>query len=83
MDTESLSSRQVRWAQELSRYYLRINYRQGKANAVVDTLSRFPQRSQDEEKKLWAENGQILHRLQNLLTSASLASLFSRPSYLH
>ncbi len=27
MDTKSLSSRQVRWAQELSRYYFRIDYR--------------------------------------------------------
>ena len=27
MDTKSLSSRQVRWAQELSRYHFRINYR--------------------------------------------------------
>ena len=26
IDTKSLSSRQVRWAQELSRYYFRINY---------------------------------------------------------
>ena len=27
MDTKSLSSRQVRWAQELSCYHFRINYR--------------------------------------------------------
>ncbi len=27
MDTKSLSSRQVRWAQELSRYYFQIDYR--------------------------------------------------------
>ena len=26
MNTKSLSSRQVRWAQELSRYHLRIDY---------------------------------------------------------
>ena len=39
MDTKSLSSRQVRWAQELSRYHFRINYRQGKANGAADTLS--------------------------------------------
>ena len=26
MDTKSLSSHQVRWAQELSRYYFRIDY---------------------------------------------------------
>ena len=52
MDTKSLSSRQVRWAQELSRYHFWIDYRQGKANGAADALSRFPQRSQDEEEKL-------------------------------
>ena len=82
MDTKSLSSRQVRWAQELSRYHFQINYCQGKANAAADALSRFPQRSQDEENELRAENGRILHRLQNSLTSANLASL-STPSHLH
>ena len=83
MDTKSLSFRQVRWAQELSWYHFQINYCQGKANAAADALSRFPQRSQDEEEKLQAENGQILYCLQNSLTSASLASLSSRPSHLH
>ncbi len=38
MDTKSLSSRHVRWAQELSRYHVRIDYRQGKANGAADTL---------------------------------------------
>ena len=38
-------------------------------------MSRFPQRSQDEKNELRAENGQILHCLQNLLTNASLAGL--------
>ena len=52
MDTKSLSSRQVRWAQELSRYHFQIDYRQGKANAAADALSRFSQRSQDEKDKL-------------------------------
>ena len=52
IDTKSLSSRQVRWAQELSQYYFQIDYCQGKANAAVDALSRFLQRSQDEEEKL-------------------------------
>ena len=81
MDTKSLSSRQVHWAQELSQYYFRIDYRQDKANATADALSRFPQRSQDEEDELWAENGQIFHCLQNSLTNASLAGL-SLPSSL-
>ena len=88
MDTKSLSSRQVCWAQELSRYHFQIDYRQGKANAAADALSRFSQRSQDEEKELRAENGRILHRLQNSLTNASLAGLSlssssSLPSHLH
>ena len=83
MDTKSLSSRQVRWAQKLSRYYFRINYRQGKANAAADALSRFFQRSQDKEDELQAENSQILHCLQNSLTNASLAGLsFSSSSSL-
>ena len=42
MDTKSLSSKQVRWAQELSQYYFQIDYRQGKANAAADALLRFP-----------------------------------------
>ena len=75
IDTKSLSSKQVRWAQKLSQYYFRIDYRQGKANSAADALSRFPQRSQDQEDELRAENGQILHRLQNSLTNASLAGL--------
>ena len=90
IDTKSLSSRQVCWAQELSCYHFRIDYRQGKANAAADALSRFSQRSQDEEDELQAENGRILHRLQNSLTNASLAgfslsasSSSSLPSHLH
>ena len=82
MNTNSLSSRQVRWAQELSWYHFQIDHRQGKANAAADGLSRFPQKSQDEEEELRAENGQIFHCLQNSLTSANLASL-SAQSHLH
>ena len=52
MDTKSLSSRQVRWAQELSRYHFWINYCQGKANRAADTLSCFLQRNEDEDEKL-------------------------------
>ena len=82
MDTKSLSSKQVRWAQELSRYHFQINYCQGKANAAIDALLKFLQRSQDEEEKLQAENGRIFYCLQNSLTSTNLASL-SAPSHLH
>ena len=42
MDTKSLSSRQVQWAQELSRYHFRIDYCQGKANGAADALFPFP-----------------------------------------
>ena len=83
IDTKNLSSRQVRWAQELSWYYFQIDYCQSKANVAADALSKFFQRSQNEKKELWAENGQIFHRLQNSLTSDSLASLSSRPSHLY
>ena len=82
MDTKNLSSRQVRWAQELSRYHFQIDYCQDKANAAVDALSRFFQKSQDKEEELWAKNGQIFYCLQNSLTSANLASFFA-PSYLY
>ena len=57
MDTKSLSSQQVRWAQKLSQYYFRIDYCQGKANAAADALLRVSQRNQDEEEELQAENG--------------------------
>ena len=77
MDTKSLSPRQVRWAQALSRYNFCIDYRQGKANGTADALSRYPQRSQGEEEVLRAENTRILHRLQSSLTSASISGITS------
>ena len=80
MDTKSLSSRQVRWAQELSRYHFRIDYCQGKANGAADALSQYPQRSTEEEETLRAENVKILHRLQSLLAKVSGFSVNS--SYL-
>ena len=61
MDKKSLSSQQVRWAQELSWYYFWINYCQDKSNATADALLKFSQKSQDKEKKLQAENGQIFY----------------------
>ena len=48
MDTKSLSSRQVRWAQELSCYHFQIDYHQDKANGAADALSRYPQRNAEE-----------------------------------
>ena len=38
METKSLSSKQVRWAQELFHYHFRIDYYQGKANGAADAL---------------------------------------------
>ena len=75
MDIKSLSSRQVRWAQELSRYHFRIDYHQGKVNTAADILSHFPQKSQTNQETLQDENTQILHRLQTSLTKASLARI--------
>ena len=41
IDTKNLSSRQVRWAQELLKYYFQIDSYQSKANKVADVLFRF------------------------------------------
>ncbi len=71
MNTKSLSSRQVRWAQELSRYHFQIDYQQGKANGAANALSRYPQRSAEEEETLQAKNTKILYRLQSLLARVS------------
>ena len=38
MDTKSLSSRQVCWAQKLTCYHFRIDYCQGKANGAANAL---------------------------------------------
>ncbi len=75
IDTKSLSSHQVCWAQELSRYHFRIDYCKGKTNATANALSRFPQKSQTKEETLRDVNSQILYRLQTSLTRANLAGL--------
>ena len=75
INTKSLSSRHVRWAQKLSHYHFQIDYCQGKANAAADALSKFFQRSQDKKDELQAENDRIFHHLQNFQTNASLARL--------
>ena len=49
MDVKSLSSRQVRWAQELSCYYFCINYQQGKANEAADALWQYFQQNAKEK----------------------------------
>ena len=50
MDTNRVSSREFRWAQELFWYNFQIDYRQNKANAAADTLLHFPQKNQSEEQ---------------------------------
>ena len=75
MDMKNLSSCQVRWAQELFRYYFQIDYCQGQANGVADALSRFPQKNQVKEEELQTENTWIFHKLQSLLTNNSLSGL--------
>lgn len=63
MKAKNSSSRQVRCAQDLSKYHFQIDYRESKANGTVNSLFCFPQRSIDEEEKFWAENTQIFHSL--------------------
>ena len=71
MDTKSLSSKQVRWAQELSQYYFQIDYHQGKANGATNALSQYPQQSFEEEDTLCSKNVKILHYLQSSLAKVS------------
>ncbi len=61
MDMKNLSSMQVWWAQELSRYHFWIDYRQGKANGAANALSLYPQQSAEEEETLQAKNTKIPH----------------------
>ena len=74
MNAKNLSSRQVCQDQELSCYHFRIDYRQGKANRVADSLFHYSQQSQGEEKILQAENTRILQCLQSSLTNARASS---------
>ena len=75
MDTKSLSSCQVCWAQKLSHYHFWIDYCQGKANGAANALFCFPQQDNDEEANFWAENTWIFHRLQSSMTNATISSL--------
>ena len=54
MKTKTLSSKQVRWVQELSCYHFQINYCQEKANRPIDALSQYLQQSVEEEETLRA-----------------------------
>ena len=75
MNTKSLSSCQFRWSQKLSRYHLRIDYCQEKANGVANVLSCFSQKNQAKVDKLQTENTRILYKLQSSLINASLLGL--------
>ena len=86
IDIKNLSFKQVRWAQKLSQYHFQIDYRQSKANAATDVLSKFLQKNQDKKDELQAKNGQIFYCLQNSLINASLVGLsllFFFLSHLH
>ena len=63
INMKSLSSCQVRWAQKLSYYPFQIDYYQDKVNRAIIVLPRFFERRFYKEKKLWAENTQILYCL--------------------
>ena len=76
METTRLSPRQVRWAQELSRYWFRIDYRPGAKNPA-DGLSRRPDHMHAAEGEV-EENRQILHRLQTALRSGSAVSVVAK-----
>ena len=52
MEIKNLSSCRVQWVQKLSQYHFQIDYCQDKANGAVDTLSQFPQKSNNEKEKL-------------------------------
>lgn len=63
IDTKSLNSRQVYWAQELAQYHFKIGYHQDKTNAAINILSHFSQKSQAKEEIFRVKNSQIFHYL--------------------
>ena len=65
MSTTRLNSRQIRWAQKLSRYDFVIEYRQGKHN-LANPLSRIPDYEQDDNTAK-RENYQLLSELKQTL----------------
>ena len=81
MSTTRLNSRQIRWAQELSRYDFAIEYRQGKHNPA-DPLSRIPDYEQDngtaerENYQLLGELKQTLRGFRAVGRSAFMADCF-------
>ena len=82
MDTKSLRSQQVCWAQKLFYYYFQIDYHQDKANKTADALFWYFLQSAEEEKTLWTKNVKILHCLKFLLTNIILSGLSTQAKLL-
>lgn len=61
---KNLSSRQVRRVQKLSKYYLQIDYYQGKANRAASVLSQYSKQNVEEKISFKAKNNKIFHCLQ-------------------
>ena len=74
MDTKSLSSKQVCWAQKLSCYHLCIHNQQSKVNGTANALLQYHQQNAKEKAIFQAKNTKILHRLQFSL--ANISGLF-------
>lgn len=66
LDTRNPSLRQVYCAQELSRYYFRIDYYPSRANRAANTLSQYFLRSAEGKNIFRAKKTKILHQLQYL-----------------
>ena len=90
MTTTKLSPRQVRWAQELSRYDFIIDYRPGTKNPA-DGLSRRPDHMVVSEEEV-ENNRQILNQLRRSLQANSLEfracigavqAAMQKPNYQH
>lgn len=58
---KNLNSRQVQYAEKLSKYYFQIDYQQKKANKAANVLSQYAHWSTEEEETFQAENTNTLH----------------------
>jgi len=60
MTTKKLSARQARWAEFLSQYDFKLMYREGKANARADALSRMENDVREQDKVMAEQRTQVL-----------------------
>ena len=60
MTTKKLLARQARWAEFLAQYYFKLIYREGKANARVDALSRMERDVKAQDKAIRKQRTQVL-----------------------